>query len=105
LRTTAVLALAFMALACLGNVLRPAMAAAADQHCFGGACEDQIGCGQPASPSGSSALAAHPIPVVSAGGVPDFASGAATAWPVWLSALSRDQQPIAPFAPRSPPLA
>ncbi len=102
---TAVLALAFMALACLGDVLRPAMAAAADPHCFGVACEDQIGCGQPASPSASSTSAAHSIPLVSVSGVPDLAPEAATAWPVCLSALSRAQQPIAPFAPRSPPLA
>jgi hypothetical protein len=102
---TAVLALAFMALACLGDVLRPAMAAAANPHCFGVGCEDQIGCGQPASPSASSTSAPHAIPLVSAGGFSDLAPEAATAWPVWLSALSQSQQPIAPFAPRSPPLA
>jgi hypothetical protein len=101
---TAVLALAFMALACLGDVLRPAMAAAADPHCFGVACDDRIGCGQPASPSVSPTSTAHSILLVFVSGVPDLAPEAAAVWAVWLSAPSRDRQPIAPFAPRSPPL-
>jgi hypothetical protein len=104
LRLTAMVALAFIALACLGDVLRPAMAVAG-QHCFGVGCADQIACGQPASPSASSTSTAHPIPMVLVGGDAGLVAEPAPAWPTWLSGSSLDQQPIAPFAPRSPPLA
>jgi hypothetical protein len=105
LRMTAVLVLAFITLACLGDVLRPAMAMAGDEDCFA-SCADHIGCGQSASPSASSTSAGHPMPLVATDGNPDLVPEATIARrPVWLSALSRDQQPVAPFAPRSPPLA
>lgn len=104
LRVTAMLTLVFIALACLGDVLRPAMAAAGE-HCFGVGCADQIACGQPASPSASSAWTIHPIPVVLVGGEAGLVADPAPGWPAWLSASSQDQQPIPPFAPRSPPLA
>jgi hypothetical protein len=99
------LALAVLALACVGDLVRPAMVAGGDGQCFDGACPDVVRCGQAASPSVSSTSAIHPVPLALIDAVPRLMLETTPARCVPTSTVIGERQPVAPFAPRSPPLA
>lgn len=103
-RHVAVTLMAAIALSCVGDLVKPEMATAGGQDCFGSACQDQISCGQPAPPQVSSGPTGHVVALpatVEAGTAPEKTETppagrllARAAWP-----------PVAPFPPRSPPAA
>lgn len=103
-RAVAVLMLAVTALVCVGGFASPAMAGSMDQSCFGPACEDQIGCAQPAPPSASSGSSIHLIalPAAVERGLVLAKTDTLVLGPPPLIVARRS---FAPVGPRSPPAA
>jgi len=101
-RAIAVLVLAVTVLACVVGLASPAMAGSMGQNCFGPACGDQIGCGQPAQPQtspGSSVLLVA-LPAAVELGLVIERTEAPTVGP---PAAGLARQPVAPHVPRAPP--
>ncbi|SRR5712691_887581 len=101
-RAIAVLVLAVTVLACVVGLASPAMAGSIGQNCFGPACEDQIGCGQPAQPQTSPGSSVHLVanPAAVELGLISEQTGAPT---VGSLAARPARQLVAPLAPRAPP--
>lgn len=103
--TVVVLLLATAVAACLADLSGPTAAAASGQDCSSPVCEHQLVCGQPAQPQGWSGHQIHFVAVsatIEADLAPEMSCerlvlGSPPARLAWHS--------VAPFAPRSPPVA
>jgi hypothetical protein len=98
------LVLAVAVLVCLGGLASPAMAGSMSQDCVGPACDDQIGCNQPAQPQVSSGFSIHLVvlPAAVPHGVVLPKAEARSGGPPPLRVT---WSPFTPVAPRSPPVA
>jgi len=101
-RTIAVLVLVATALVCVSGLASPAMAGSMSQDCFGPACEDQIGCGQPAQPQASSGSSVHLVALPAAGERALVFAKTETR-SIGPPPLGAARYSFAPVAPRSPP--
>lgn len=101
-RALAVLVLAVTALACVVGLASPTMAGSMGPNCFGPACEDQVGCGQPAQTQTSSGSSVHlvALPAAVEFGVIAEQTAAPTVGP---PAARPARKFVSPLVPRAPP--
>ena len=103
-RTVALLVLAVTALTCIVGLASPVMADSVGQDCFGAACGDQIGCGQPAQPQTSSGSLVHLV-ALPAAVERDLVLARTETRSVGPPSLKATGHSFVPVAPRSPPAA